>query len=139
MSLSTTASLLLNAHVSDDREWEDTPEQREIREGALSAPDSEDTVQFTRKSQLSSNPSKTTKRQGPTLSKSVRSRQQAKSYSVSWYGSSLGRLSLSLEGGLAQSVPERRREEREGSEIVPTYLSPLRHRETLREASNEAP
>ena len=42
-----TASLLLNAHVPDDRQWEDTFEQREIREVALFAPDNEDTVQFT--------------------------------------------------------------------------------------------
>ena len=42
-----TASLLLNAHILDDREWEDTPEQREIREGGLFAPDTEDTDQFT--------------------------------------------------------------------------------------------
>ena len=41
------ASLLLNAHVPDNRECEDTPVQREIREGALFAPDNEDTVQFT--------------------------------------------------------------------------------------------
>ena len=42
-----TASLLLNAHVSVDRECEDTPAQREIREGAHFAPDNEDTAQFT--------------------------------------------------------------------------------------------
>ena len=39
-----SASLLLNAH---DRECEDMPAQREIREGAHFAPDNEDTVQFT--------------------------------------------------------------------------------------------
>ena len=37
----------MNAYVLDDRECEDTPGQREIREGALFAPDNEDTVQFT--------------------------------------------------------------------------------------------
>ena len=42
-----TASLLLNAHVPDDRECEDTPAQREIREGAHFEPNNEDTAQFT--------------------------------------------------------------------------------------------
>ena len=41
-----TASLLLNAHVLDDRECEDTSAQREIGESALFGPDNEDTVQF---------------------------------------------------------------------------------------------
>ena len=118
-----TASLLLNAHVPDDRECEDTPAQREIREGALFAPDNEDTVQFTeREVAVVVKSLKNDKAPGPDKSKSVRSRQQAKSYSVSWYSSqrvsSLGRLSHCLEGGIAQRVPERRREGREEPEIV---------------------
>ena len=68
MSLSTTASLLLNVHVPDDREWEDTPEQRQIRKGALSAPDNEDTVQFTeRKVAAVVKSLKNDKAQGPDL------------------------------------------------------------------------
>ena len=85
------ASLHLNAQVPDDRECQDTPEQREIREGAPFAPDNEDTVQFTeREVAVVVKSLENDKAPGRDKSKSVRSRQQAKSYSVSWYSSLTG-------------------------------------------------
>ena len=67
------ASLHLNAQVPDDRECQDTPEKREIREGAHFATDNEDTVQFTEREVAAVVKSlKNDKVPGPHKSKSAR-------------------------------------------------------------------
>lgn len=46
-NMEETASCLLDVHIPDDRVEDDTPQQREVREGSVGAPDTPDDPQFT--------------------------------------------------------------------------------------------
>jgi len=135
-----TASCLLDVHVPEDKECDDSVEQRSIRESSRIAPETIDAPLFTKQELIRAvRTFKNNKAPGFDLIKinvlkmacRVISDQIVRIYNgyLQW-----GIFPLIWKKGFIAIPSKGQRQEREGSEVIPTHMSPLRSKETFRKA-----